>query len=48
VKHDIEQLREAGFAVSLLDRPATEGENEVLDAATQAAIARWIAGLRRF
>jgi S1-C subfamily serine protease len=48
IKNDITQLREAGFAVSLLDRPAAKGEAAEFDPASQAAIARWIAGLRRF
>jgi S1-C subfamily serine protease len=48
IKNDVTQLREAGFAVSLLDRPAAKGETAEFDPATQAAMARWIAGLRRF
>jgi serine protease Do len=48
IKNDVTQLREAGFAVSLLDRPAAKGEAAEFDPTTQAAIARWIAGLRRF
>jgi S1-C subfamily serine protease len=48
IKNDVTQLREAGFAVSVLDRPAAKGEAAEFDPATQAAVARWIAGLRRF
>ena len=48
VKQDIEQLRKAGFPVSVLERSAATDENEQLNATTRAAIVRWIAGLRRF
>jgi S1-C subfamily serine protease len=48
IRHDVTELREAGFAVSVLDSPAVKGEAAEFDPATQAAIARWIAGLRRF
>lgn len=48
VKQDITQLREKGFAVSMLERPAATDEGQLLDAKTRAALVRWIAGLRRF
>jgi serine protease Do len=48
VKQDITQLREKGFAVSILERPAATDDGQLLDAKTRAAVARWIAGLRRF
>jgi serine protease Do len=47
VKHDVEQLRAAGFPVSTTERPALENEKNQLDATTVDTIARWIAGLRR-
>ncbi len=48
VKQDITQLREKGFVVSILERPAATDEGQLLDAKTRAALVRWIAGLRRF
>jgi S1-C subfamily serine protease len=48
IRHDVTELREAGFAVSVLDSTAAKGEVAEFDPATQAAIARWIAGLTRF
>jgi membrane-associated protease RseP (regulator of RpoE activity) len=47
VKHDIEQLRTAGYPVSLADRPEVKSSEEQLDATTIDTIARWLAGLRR-
>ncbi|QEG35571.1 PDZ domain-containing protein [Bythopirellula goksoeyrii] len=44
VKHDNEQLRQEGYPVSQIERPA----GTVLDDATIENIGRWIAGLNRF
>jgi poly(3-hydroxybutyrate) depolymerase len=47
VKHDVEQLRQAGYPVSLAERPEVKSSEDQLDAATIDTIARWLAGLRR-
>jgi serine protease Do len=47
VKHDVEQLRDAGYPVSLADRPEIKNNVDQLDPATIDTIARWLAGLQR-
>jgi serine protease Do len=47
VKHDVEQLRAAGYPVSLADRSEIKNNVDQLDPAMIDTIARWLAGLRR-
>ena len=47
VKHDVEQLRDAGYPVSLADRPEIKNNADQLDPAAIDTIARWLAGLQR-
>ena len=47
VKHDVEQLRAAGYPVSIWERATVENEQDPIDPATIDTIARWLAGLRR-
>lgn len=46
IRKDIEQLREAGYPTTWLERPTTEGNQ--LEPKTLGSITRWIDGLDRF
>lgn len=47
IKHDVEQLRTAGYPVSIVERPEAKSDPDLLDAVTIDTLARWLAGLRR-
>ena len=48
IHRDIAKLRESGYPVSTLSRPATNDILSPLDETTQAAVAHWIDGLDRY
>ncbi|NOZ40025.1 MAG: PDZ domain-containing protein [Planctomycetes bacterium] len=48
IRRDIEQLREAGYPTTWLQRRSTSDVTKEIDAATRASIARWIDGLDRY
>lgn len=48
IHKDMEQLRDAGYPTSWLQKPITDGDDRQFDQQTRAAIARWIDTLDRF
>ncbi|MGI9429148.1 MAG: hypothetical protein ACR2NM_10850, partial [Bythopirellula sp.] len=47
IRRDIQLLRETGYPVTFLQRPATSDVTNEIDAATRFKMARWIDGLDR-
>ncbi|MCA9231352.1 MAG: PDZ domain-containing protein [Planctomycetales bacterium] len=48
LRQDLQNLRQAGYSASWLQRPVASDPAEPLDATTHSAIARWLDGLDRF